>query len=141
MTLLALKSMGLTNIYLVDVIQKRLDMAVKLGARNIINAKEDAAVELIMSLTGGKGCDLAIETAGTQITTNQCIDVAKKGATVVLVGYSSTKTVFRYRHVYPMAIEAVAAGVIDPQSVVSNIYDFDDIQIAMDLVSTTRPTL
>ena len=42
------------------------------------------------------------------------------------------KTVFRYRHIYPMAIDAVASGKINLKGVVTNIFDFDDIQNAMD---------
>lgn len=39
---------------------------------------------------------------------------------------------FRYRHIYPMAIDAVASGKINLKGVVTNIFDFDDIQNAMD---------
>jgi L-iditol 2-dehydrogenase len=42
------------------------------------------------------------------------------------------KTVFRYRHIYPLAIEAVASGKINPSDVVTNIFEFDDVQNAMD---------
>ena len=42
------------------------------------------------------------------------------------------KSVFRYRHIYPMAIEAVATGKVNVKGVVTNIFDFDDIQNAMD---------
>ena len=72
-----------------------------------------------------------------------------KGATIVLVGYSKSgemtlpvslaldkeltfKTVFRYRHIYPMAIEAVASGAINLSGIVTNFFEFDDIQNAMD---------
>ncbi|MEI3176347.1 MAG: hypothetical protein V8S96_07795 [Lachnospiraceae bacterium] len=41
------------------------------------------------------------------------------------------KTVFRYRHIYPMAIEAVASGKVN-LGIVTNIYDLDDAQQAMD---------
>ena len=41
------------------------------------------------------------------------------------------KTVFRYRHIYPVAIEAVAAGSINVKGIVSNVWDFDDIENAM----------
>ena len=75
--------------------------------------------------------------------------MTKKGASVVLVGYSKTgemtlpmslaldkeltfKTVFRYRHIYPMAIDAVAAGKVNLKGIVTDIFDFDDIQNAMD---------
>ena len=42
------------------------------------------------------------------------------------------KTVFRYRHVYPVAIEAVAAGKVNLKGIVTNLFDFEDIQNAMD---------
>lgn len=42
------------------------------------------------------------------------------------------KTVFRYRHIYPMAIEAVASGKVRVKDIVTNIFTLDDIQNAMD---------
>lgn len=148
-SMMALKAEGVSRVYVVDVMQKRLDKALELGADGVINGKDEDAVEAVRKLTGGAGCDLVIETAGTEITTCQAIHMAKKGASLVLVGYSKTgemtlpmslvldkeltfKTVFRYRHIYPMAIDAVAAGKVDLKGIVTNIFDFDDIQNAMD---------
>ena len=42
------------------------------------------------------------------------------------------KTVFRYRHIYPMAIEAVENGVVNLKGIVTNEFALDDIQNAMD---------
>ena len=42
------------------------------------------------------------------------------------------KTIFRYRHIYPLAIEAVAEGKVDLKGIVTNVFDLDDIQNAMD---------
>mgnify|MGYP000019544462 CR=1 FL=1 len=42
------------------------------------------------------------------------------------------KTVFRYRHIYPMAIDAVAQGKVNLKGIATHIFDFDDIQNAMD---------
>lgn len=148
-SVLALKVRGVSNIIVVDIMQKRLDKALKLGATNIINASETDPVSKLMELTDGKGCDLVIETAGTEITTNQAIHMVKKGSNIVLVGYGKTgkmnlemslaldkeitfKTVFRYRHIYPMAIDAVASGKINVEDIVTDIFEFDDIQNAMD---------
>ena len=39
---------------------------------------------------------------------------------------------FRYRHIYPMAIEAVAEGKVNLKGIVTDIYDLDDAQQAMD---------
>ena len=55
-----------------------------------LSAKEEDAVEAVRRLTGGAGCDLVIETAGTEITTRQAIHMTKKGAVIVLVGYSKS---------------------------------------------------
>ena len=148
-SMMALKAEGVSKVYVVDVMQKRLDKALELGADGVINGKEQDAVEAVRALTGGAGCDLVIETAGTEITTRQSIHMTKKGATIVLVGYSKTgemtlpmslaldkelrfETVFRYRHIYPMAIDAVAAGKVNLKGIVTDVFDFDDIQNAMD---------
>ena len=42
------------------------------------------------------------------------------------------KTVFRYRHIYPMAIDAVASGRVNLKEIVTNEFALDDIQEAMD---------
>ena len=148
-SMMALKVEGVSRVYVVDVMAKRLEKALELGADGVINGKDEDAVEAVRKLTGGAGCDLVIETAGTEFTTRQAIHMTKKGASVVLVGYSKTgemtlpmslaldkeltfKTVFRYRHIYPMAIDAVAAGKVNLKGIVTDIFDFDDIQNAMD---------
>ena len=148
-TMMALKAEGVSKVYVVDIMPKRLEKALELGADGVINGRDQDAVEAVLALTGGAGCDLVIETAGTEFTTRQCIRMTKKGATIVLVGYSKTgemtlpmslaldkeltfKTVFRYRHIYPMAIEAVAAGKVNLKGIVTDLFDFDDIQNAMD---------
>lgn len=148
-SMMALKAEGVSRVYVVDIMQKRLDKAMELGATGVINSMNTDVQEEIGRLTEGKGVDLVIETAGMEVTTRQAIHVTKKGATIVLVGYSKTgemtlplslaldkeltfKTVFRYRHIYSMAIEAVASGKVNLKGIVSNIFNFDDIQAAMD---------
>lgn len=148
-TLLSLKAKGVSKVIVVDIMEKRLNKALELGADAIINGKEEDTQARIMELTGGKGFDLGIETAGSQITASQLIRSANKGAVIVLVGYSPSgemtlpigialdkeltlKTVFRYRNIYPMAIEAVAAGKINIKDIVTNYFELDDIQNAMD---------
>lgn len=148
-SMMALKAEGVDKVYVVDVMQKRLDKALELGADGVINAAECNAVEEILRLTSGRGVDLAIETAGTEITTRQCVEFTQKGGTIVLVGYTKTgeanlplsllldkeltiKSVFRYRHIYPMAIEAVASGRVNLKGIVTDIFPFSDMQTAMD---------
>ena len=126
-----------------------IEKALELGATGVINGAKEDVIAKAQELTGGAGMDLIIETAGTEITTRQAIHMAKKGSTIVLVGYSKSgemtlpmslvldkeltfKTVFRYRHIYPIAIDAVASGKVNVKGIVTNIYDLDDVQRAMD---------
>ena len=148
-TMMALKAMGVSRVYVVDIMEKRLEKALELGADGVIHAGQLDAVEELRKLTNGNGSDLVVETAGTQVTTVQAIHMAKKGAVIVLVGYSKSgemtlpmslvldkeltfKTVFRYRHIYPMAIDAVAAGKVNLKGIVTDIFTLDEIQKAMD---------
>lgn len=148
-SMLACLAMGVTKVYVADLVQTRLDKARELGATEVINASEADTVKELMRLTGGKGVDLVIETTGAESSLRQAIAATKKGATIVLVGYSSTgevtlplsvaidkeltfETIFRYRHIYPMAIEAVSSGRIDVKKIVSRIYSLDEVQRAMD---------
>lgn len=148
-TMMALKAMGVSRVYVVDIMEKRLQKALELGADGVINGSRTDAVEEIMKLTGQKGCDLAVETAGTEFTTVQTIHMVKKGSSIVLVGYSKSgemtlpmslvldkeltfKTVFRYRHIYPMAIDAVALGKVNLKGIVTDVFRLDEVQKAMD---------
>ena len=148
-SLLALKAMGLSKVIVVDIVDKRLEKAMELGAFAVINGMKENVVEKVSSLLGGEGVDLVIETAGSEITSGQAVEISKKGATIVFVGYTRSgmlnlpmsvalnkeltmKTIFRYRHIYPMAIEAVASGIIDVNGIVTNEFEFDDLQKAMD---------
>ena len=149
-SMMALLAEGVSRVYVVDVMQKRLDKALELGATGVINSAECDLASEIDRLTEGRGTDIVIETAGMEITTRQAIEIARKGSTIVLVGYSKSgemtlpmslfidkeltfKSVFRSRHIYPMAIDAVAAGRVNLKGIVSNIFELDDIQRAMDL--------
>ena len=148
-SMMALKARGVSEVYVVDIMEKRLDKALELGATGVINGAKEDVLEKVNELTDGAGMDLVIETAGTEITTRQAIHMAKKGSNIVLVGYSKSgemtlpmslvldkeltfKTVFRYRHIYPIAIDAVAAGKVNLKGIVTDIFGLDEAQKAMD---------
>jgi L-iditol 2-dehydrogenase len=147
-SMLALKAQGLSRVYMTDVVGNRLEKARDLGAFRALNAKEEDPLALIARDEGG--VDLVIETTGSDAAAAQGIGALKKGGTLVFVGYSPSgtmtlpvgkaldkeltmKTIFRYRHIYPLAIDAVARGLVNIKDIVTNLFDFDDIQNAMDM--------
>ncbi len=148
-TLVASKARGASNIIVVDMMKKRLDKALELGANHAINAREKDAIEEIMKITNSRGADVVIETAGAIPTVQESVELVKRGGTIVLVGMApkdeiefnfaklmgkeaQIKTVFRYRNLYPIAINSISNGSIDVASIVSHEYDFEDTLEAME---------
>ena len=148
-SLLALKARGVARVFVVDCMQKRLDKALELGADAVVDFSHQDVVATLQELAGADGIDLFIETSGAQAAVEQAVAAARKGAAIVMVGYNASgiinvpmsvamnkelrfETVFRYRHVYPVAIAAVAAGKADVKGIVTHTFDFDDLQRAMD---------
>lgn len=157
-SLMALRASGVSRVCVVDVMENRLKKALELGADFTINASKEKVTDTLDKWTDGKGVDLVIETAGSEKTMQQAVQILKKGATLVFVGYSKNdlvslpvndmlnkelnmKTVFRYRNIYPMAIEAVAAGKVNLKSMITNIFPLDDIQRAMDVSITDKANI
>ncbi|MDD6879994.1 MAG: NAD(P)-dependent alcohol dehydrogenase [Firmicutes bacterium] len=148
-TLLACKAHGAGNIIVADIVDARLEKAKELGATHVINSKEVDALEEIARLTDGKGADKVFETAGSPVTIAQTAFAVKRGGTITLVGLSAQeeinynfaqimdkeaeiKSVFRYRNIYPKAIEAVAAGAIDVNGIVTHEFELENIQEAFE---------
>lgn len=154
-TLLACKAFGATDITIVDVIPKRLEYAKKLGATTVINAAETDVLAEIDKITGKKGVDVVIETAGSARTIAQTPYLIKNGGCVVLVGMApqdiieynfakimakeaEIKSVFRYRNIYPQAINAIAKGIIDVSGIVTHEFDFNETAKAFDFVINNK---
>ena len=147
MTLQACRTMGATEILVVDVLEKRLDAAGRLGAMAVIDASKEDSVERCKAVHGDLGADIVFETAGAQLTAKQAVSMVSRGGKIMIVGTIpgetpveflkinrevSIQTVFRYRNCYPMTIDAIASGRFDVKSMVTNIYDYKDIQIAFE---------
>lgn len=146
--MMSLKAFGVTEVYVTDIMDKRLEKALELGATGVINSKEKNPVEEIHKLTEGRGVDIVVEASGVEICANQGIEMLVQSGTFVQVAYSSSgymslnmgmicdkeitiKSVFRYRHIYPMAIKSVASGLINLKGIVTDVFEFENIEEAM----------
>jgi aryl-alcohol dehydrogenase len=63
------------SVYVVDVNPSRLELATRLGATGVVNAREVDAVEALRELTGGRGVDRVLEATGVVPVLRQAIDV------------------------------------------------------------------
>ncbi len=83
---LQLANLSGARVIVSDPIQERLDMAMKLGADEIINPLKEDPVEKVRKLTDGKGAHGVIIAVGNILAIEQGIRMARKGGTVVLFG-------------------------------------------------------
>ena len=149
MVLQACLSLGATDITVVDVMQKRLDLALKLGAKRVINVKEQNTVEVLRSeeLYGDHGVELVFECAGAVFTAQQAVEIVSRGGKIMMVGTQSNpvpinflkinrevtiQTSFRYCNNYPQTIEAIATGKFNVKDMVTHVYDYKDVQKAFE---------
>jgi len=80
------KIMGATRVIATDVAPDKLELAARVGADVCIDSAARDAVERIRELTGGRGADVAIETAGVVQTQEQTLRAVRKKGRVLLLG-------------------------------------------------------
>lgn len=80
------KIFGAMKVYAIDIDDKKLKLAKELGADVAINSLEKPPHEQILEHTNGRGVDLAVESAGSPITSAQVFALPRKGGEVVFMG-------------------------------------------------------
>jgi L-iditol 2-dehydrogenase len=153
-TLQVARAAGAGTITVIDLEPGRLATAKRLGATQIINAKETNAVEALMASTDGRGTDIVFDAAGSPRTAGDAVRSAKRGGRVVMIGlppednfpyplvYAMAReidifTVFRYANVYPAAIALVAEGRVETKSLITHRFPLEKAEDAL-LLSDSR---
>ncbi|MFF8770437.1 S-(hydroxymethyl)mycothiol dehydrogenase [Kitasatospora sp. NPDC015120] len=77
---------GASKIIAVDIDDRKLATAGKLGATHTVNSRTTDPVEAIRELTGGHGADVVVEAVGRPETYRQAFYARDLAGTVVLVG-------------------------------------------------------
>lgn len=81
-----LKIKGCKNIIAIDLDEGRLDLAKKLGADFAYKSGDPNLSEKVLSLTDGRGADIAFEVVGIAPTIQSAIDLLRKGGTLTVLG-------------------------------------------------------
>ena len=135
------KAMGATEIVVSDIEPGKLEIATRLGATRVLNARTENAADL------GIEVDAFIECSGAQVAVQQGIRAVRPAGHVVLVGMGADEIslpvgliqgreltitgTFRYANTYPTAIALAAAGLIDLDSMVTGHYGLEDAEEAL----------
>ncbi|BDC49310.1 galactitol-1-phosphate 5-dehydrogenase [Bryobacterales bacterium F-183] len=131
----ALKAAGYSTVYAVDLEDRKLDLAVQLGAAKGFNPKKTDVVAEIRELTSGRGVDHAMECVGATAPIETSIQAVRKGGVVTLVGNITPRIDFNLQSVvtreislygscssrgeYPQCIDMIANGTIKVQPIIS----------------------
>ncbi len=85
-TLLTAKLYTPADIIMIDVDEHRLDVAKRLGATKLIDSTDGRAMAKIMTMTYGRGVDVAIEAVGIPATFELCQSIISPGGHIANVG-------------------------------------------------------
>ncbi|MFI8684929.1 2,3-butanediol dehydrogenase [Rossellomorea sp. NPDC077527] len=139
----ALKAAGASKIIVVEIAEKRLETALKVGATHAINPIEKNPVETIYALTNGKGADVVYEVAGVQPTFEAAYLSTKFNGELKVISLWEKPVTFNpniavrknvkistsmtYMNVYPKVIELLSQGMINEEFVITKKIHLDDI--------------
>ncbi len=77
----------------IDPLPLRRELALKLGADEVIDPSKEDATRAVLGLTGGHGADLALEASGSDDARSRVFDVVDTSSRVVLVGQTMMKKI------------------------------------------------
>ena len=144
------------RVFMIDTVDKKLELAEKAGAAVVINALREDPVKRILALTDGRGADVVIEAVGFNQTINQSIISVRKAGRLVFMGAPFEKVSFEfdnYRKSFlfkeikmtssitnrkdemPELIELVRTKKIDLSRSVSLTLPFEKINEGLDIVN------
>ncbi len=133
----ALKARGWEKVIAVDLDDKRLELALKLGAAEVFNAKQEGLAMHIRKICGGDGADASFEVVGAAAPLDLAIRSVRKGGQVILIGNLQPNTPFPLQEVvtrqitikgscscageYPEAIRRIQDGSIQVEPLLSAV--------------------
>ena len=86
------------RVFMIDTVDKKLELAEKAGAAVVINALKEDPVKRVLALTDGRGADVVIEAVGLNKTINQSIISVRKAGRLVFLGAPFEKVSFEFEN-------------------------------------------
>lgn len=144
---------GARHIFAMDKHPWRQALASDYGADVVLKPDEVDVVAEVMRATNKRGVDVAIEAAWVTGTLNQCVEMARFGGRVILVGIpveeefqihaspARRKELMiqpsrRMKHTYPAAITLATTGQVDIERLATHQFTLDKAPQAFETAST-----
>ena len=144
------------QIIMIDLDDKRLEVAKRFGATTVVNSTDGKAVETVMKLTGNRGVDTAFEAVGIPATFEMCEQLIAPGGVIANVGVHGVPVALHLERLWdrnitittrlvdtvstPMLLDIVASHKVDPTKLITHHFKFDQIIDAYDTFARTADT-
>jgi alcohol dehydrogenase len=144
------------EIIMIDLDQKRLDIALRFGATKAVNSTDGKAKEAILALTGKRGVDTAIEAVGIPATFELCEQIVAPGGHIANVGVHGKPVSLHLEQLWdrnigittrlvdtvstPTLLKMMRARKIDPKKLITHHFKLTDIISAYDTFAHAATT-
>jgi alcohol dehydrogenase len=144
------------EIIMVDLDQKRLDIAKTFGATSIVNSTNGKAKDAILALTANVGVDTAIEAVGIPATFELCEQIIAPGGHIANIGVHGKPVTLHLEQLWdrnigittrlvdtvstPTLLRLARAHKIDPKKLITHHFKLTDIMAAYDTFSDAAKT-
>lgn len=131
------------EIIAIDLDDRRLETAMRLGATARVNSTDGKALDAIMRITGGRGVDTAIEAVGIPATFEFCEQIVAPGGVIANIGVHGTQVALHLERLWdrnitittrlvdtvstPRLLDIVRSRKIDPKRLITHRFKFDQI--------------
>src|SRR6202046_5275611 len=88
------------EIIMIDLDDNRLEVARKFGATQTVNSADGKAADKVISLTGKRGVDTAIEAVGIPATFELCENIIGPGGIIANIGVHGTQVALRLERLW-----------------------------------------
>ena len=155
--LMLVKAFGAGKCFIADINDFKLKVARKLGADFALNISNINIKDFINSHTSNKGVSVIFDSVGANTTLDNSILAAKKGATIVIIGITDDKSSFDivqlickmltikgttdFVNTFPKAINLIKNKKIDVMSIVTDVFDFKDLDKAFKNMNSSSKTI
>lgn len=155
-TLLTAQFYSPARIIVIDLDDKRLEVARRFGATHTINSTDGNAAAAVKALTDGQGVDTAIEAVGIPATFSLCQDLVAAGGVIANIGVHGEKVDLHLERLWshnisittrlvdtvstPMLLKTVQSGKLDPARLITHRFKLDQILEAYDVFARAPET-
>jgi 2-desacetyl-2-hydroxyethyl bacteriochlorophyllide A dehydrogenase len=117
------------RVIVADVSEERLEVARRFGADETVNVREGDPAGKVRAATAGSGVDAVIENVGSQDSLGWSITCLKRGARLVIVGYTPNR---------PFALDTMAMHYNEWEVVGSRVSTREELARVIDLVQAGK---